>query len=221
MKRSLMQCCFGATRNNFSSFKCNEAAKVAFGSKMNGFHKKITFCLAMLAVPLAGNVQAQQASVWDLASKISGLPKGIIYGIAMQESRYRYADGVSRPYPWTLNINGNPPTPLRFSTKEDASRKLVSLIEAGVTNIDVGAMQVNYRYHGHSVARPEHLLDPKTNLMVAAVILSEHMKRNKGDQAKAIADYHSRSPVIGVKYAQNVYSLVDLNRAQLKRIGGS
>lgn len=167
------------------------------------------------------HASAKSMSMWDAAAHVSGIPPNVIYAIAMHESRLKYGDGVKRPYPWTININGNPPVPLRFSSREEASSKLQSLIRSGITNVDVGAMQVNYKYHGHSVARPEHLLDPKTNLMVAAVILSEHMRRNNGDQARAVADYHNRSPVIGGTYAARVYGMVDANKEIIKNARGS
>lgn len=165
--------------------------------------KKLILVALMLGITPLG--YAKSESIWKVASSFSGVPSRVIYAIALQESQVMYTDGVARPYPWTININGETPRALRFETRQAAEAEVRKLVKSGVTNIDIGPMQINYRYHGHSVAQPEHLLDPRINLFVAAVILRELMQNNKGDLEKTVADYHSRTPTKGLPYAQSVF----------------
>lgn len=146
-------------------------------------------------------------SVWGAAASYAGINVATLYGIAVQESGMRWRDGTFRPWPWTLNVNkgknGIKPGPRRYANKQAAEQALVKFIKQGITNVDVGLMQVNLYWHGSKVSNQLSLLDPKTNISVAARYLKD---LNKGsDVRKTIADYHAPSNAArGNKYANHV-----------------
>ena len=78
------------------------------------------------------------------AEKKYGLPENILLSISRVESGYQKVDGITRAWPWTLNAGGDS---AYFQTKKAALDSLKDRIKKGVTNIDVGCMQLNYRWH--------------------------------------------------------------------------
>ena len=107
---------------------------------------------------------------YQLAAHEANIPSAVLYAIALQESGAMLR-GRRIPWPWTLNVAGQPH---RFQTRSAACAHLRSaLLEVSATRIDVGLGQINVGYHAQRVARPCDLLDPYRNLSIAAVILSE------------------------------------------------
>jgi hypothetical protein len=151
-------------------------------------------CL-LAALALGAPATAGASSIggfWEEAARLAGLPSSVLYGIALQEAGARWGDGTFRPWPWTLNT---PRGPVRYASREEAVAGLRNFVRDGVRNIDVGLMQVNLRWHGARVRRPEDLLDPRTNIAVAAQILREE---------KHIGHYHSKRPERARAYAARV-----------------
>lgn len=153
--------------------------------------------LAVLSLPVASQ------DLWQLGARVSGLPVSAIYGIALAESG-RTVNGVRKPHPWTINVNSSPPRARYFDTQPEAEKYLEELLRSGWTNVDVGIMQVNVKYHGHSIKDPKTLLDPKVNILVSAVFLSELLKET-GNIGDAISKYHSRTPSKGDQYKKRVF----------------
>ena len=46
-------------------------------------------------------------------------------------------------------------------------------------NIDVGCMQINYKFHGHNFKNLNHILNPEENVKYAAEFLKKLFKRHK------------------------------------------
>jgi soluble lytic murein transglycosylase-like protein len=119
----------------------------------------------------------------------------------------RWTDGTFRPWPWTLNVNedknGVKAGARRYANKQTAEQALTLLIRKGIRNIDVGLMQVNLYWHGSKVSNDLELLDPKTNITVAAGYLKDLKKNNS--ISKTIANYHAPSdPQRGNDYVKRV-----------------
>jgi len=128
------------------------------------------------------------SSIWARAAVHAGVPVKVIHGIALTESGRIWSDGSKRPWPWTLN---SPRGPMFFPNKEQAAQTLTRLLQEGLTNIDIGYMQVNCGYHCSRVSSPTDLLDPNTNLLVAAQILKEVKSQLGGDVASSVGAYHA------------------------------
>ncbi len=183
------------------------------GNGMRFLHLLIP--LALLGAPFGG-AHANTPLCSDLAAEAGarlGAPDGLLPAIALVESGTGGA-----PWPWTLNEGGKG---MYFKTKSEALTYLKAAIARGVTNIDVGCMQLNYRWHSAGFSSPEDMLDPKRNTTYAALFLQELQKR-LGTWQEATAHYHSTDADRGVRYVEKVVAAAaqapvsaDLGKADL------
>ena len=134
------------------------------------------------------------------AEKKYGLPENILLSISRVESGYQKVDGVIRAWPWTLNAGGDS---AYFQTKEDALRSLEERIKKGVTNIDIGCMQLNFRWHKDFFNDLSDMINPIKNVDYAARFLNKLHKRHRSWE-KAVKYYHSSKSKFNVKYYRKV-----------------
>jgi soluble lytic murein transglycosylase-like protein len=66
-------------------------------------------------------------------------------------------------------------------------------------SVDIGLMQINWKFHGRHFESPEALFEPKTNVLYAAKYLRTLLKRH-GSTEKAVAFYHSNTLQYQAKY---------------------
>ncbi len=127
---------------------------------------------------------------WLESARLHRLPPEALYAVALQESGMRTPGGQIQPWPWTLNCNAPcPHGAMRFTNKQAASEALEKLLKAGWRNIDIGAMQVNYRAHAKRFASYD-LLDPRINVIVGGVILREAVQQAGGNLRAGYGLYH-------------------------------
>ena len=116
------------------------------------------------------------------------IPPELFYAVALTESGKPIGTAATlRPWPWTLNIAG---MPHYFERRQAAERALVRGLASGQDLIDVGLMQVNWRYHRQHLRDPSSALDPYHNLRIAARILYE-CHRDRADWWLAVGCYHA------------------------------
>jgi hypothetical protein len=121
----------------------------------------------------------------------SGVPASLLYAMALAESGRQFgANGGLRPWPWSLNVGGKG---YLFETREAAWAALEAFLAQGKRSIDIGLMQVNWKYHGKRLKNAYLALDPYYNLRVAAGIFRD-CYRVRGDWWSAVACYHAPSP---------------------------
>ena len=117
-----------------------------------------------------------------------GVPSKIFYAMALTESgRHIERQGIARPWPWTLNVHGEGGY---YPTRHAAAAALREALSRGKDSVDIGLMQVNWRYHGKALQSPEAALDPYRNLNVAATILVR-CYRERRDWWEAVGCYHA------------------------------
>lgn len=117
-----------------------------------------------------------------------GIPPAIFYAIALAESgRVLDASAALHPWPWTLNIRGKAHF---FERRRAAERALAAVLAEGEDAVDVGLMQVNWRYHRARLKEPRAALDPYRNLRAAAAIL-QGCHRTRQDWWSAVGCYHA------------------------------
>lgn len=147
-----------------------------------------------------------------------GIPKHLLSAIATTESgRYHEGLKLSIPWPWTINAAGRS---YYLDSKQEAIAMVQKLQRQGVASIDVGCMQVNLYHHPDAFSSLDKAFDPKTNIAYAASFLN-NLYQDRKSWKRAAADYHSKEPERGGKYAGRVYNswlqLVDkLKLAQVK-----
>jgi hypothetical protein len=125
------------------------------------------------------------------------LPPRLLDAIAVTESgRPDPATGHRRPWPWTINAQGEGRV---FATKQDAIAAVKALQAQGIQSIDTGCLQVNLLYHPGAFATLDEAFDPVSNARYAARFLNTLYARDR-DWASAVGAYHSQTPALGEAY---------------------
>lgn len=137
-----------------------------------------------------------------------GVPPIILFSVALAESKRLYERKPFRtvlPWPWTLNVAQ---TPLRFEDRDSCRDVLYDRLRNGTHLVDIGLMQVCWRWHRHRFQSAESALDPMVNLNAGAQILRECYE-SVGEWHTAVGLYHApNDPVRARDYAAGVYRFV-------------
>jgi len=133
------------------------------------------------------------------AARASGVPVALLLALAPTESGLPRAHDrrPSYPWPWTLNTNGR--GSFYFRSRAAAEKHLDALVAAGIDNIDIGCMQVNWHWHGAAFASPTAALNPALNTTYAAALLRDY-RRQTGSWAGAVGLYHSHTLALAEAY---------------------
>ncbi len=89
------------------------------------------------------------------------------------------------------------------SSKKEASEMVQLYLDQGNTNIDLGVMQVNLRWHGKYFKNIEEMLTPEYNIKYAAKLLTS-LYQQHGTWQKAVRYYHSAKPEYHRKYSKKI-----------------
>jgi hypothetical protein len=106
------------------------------------------------------------------------------------------------PWPWTIN---SPAGSFHLPSRAEAVAKVEDLRARGVTNIDVGCLQVNLHHHPEAFASLDQAFEPAANVAYAAAYLTA-LEAEGASVFGAVGRYHSRTPVLGVMYARKVFA---------------
>lgn len=130
-----------------------------------------------------------------------GIPAQVLYAVALTESGLRMPGSRDhRPWPWTLNVAGRS---YRYGSRNEAYADLIRHLEK-TDLVDVGLMQVSWRYHGQKLLDQNLSLDPWFNLRIGASILRE-LFDDCGDWMTAAGRYHApANPERAAGYAARV-----------------
>jgi hypothetical protein len=164
--------------------------------KIRSIIKQMIITLSIIiSFVLANTVQAatkpELLEIISNAEKEHNIPKGLLLAVAKTESNLEA---------YALNINGRPHF---FKDKNIASQTIRRALDEGITNIDIGAAQINYKWHGHKFSSIEDMLSPEVNIKYAAKLLST-LKQEHGDWHRAIRLYHSSKPKHHRQYSRKV-----------------
>lgn len=140
------------------------------------------------------------------AAEKSGVPISVLQAISLTETG-RKRNGVLRPWPWTVNMEGEG---VWFETADEARAYVYKHYKEGARSFDVGCFQINYKWHGHEFASIEEMFQPNPNALYAAEFLLK-LYHEKGDWAAAAGAYHSRTQ----KYAEKYEKQFSANRAAM------
>ena len=131
-----------------------------------------------------------------------GVPATLLYAVALTESgQVRRSQPLQRPWPWTLNIGGRGEF---FGSRQAAWHALQRALADGKTSVDIGLMQVNWRYHRQDLGSPWQSLDPYHNLRVGAAIL-KRCRTPKSVWWDSVGCYHApNDPARAQHYRERV-----------------
>ncbi|CAN1563036.1 LT_IagB_like domain containing protein [Paracoccaceae bacterium] len=136
------------------------------------------------------------------AADLLGVPYEVLIAVSVVETGRN-----NRPWPWTVNIEGES---YWTDTASDAEAMVRNALDAGLTNIDLGCFQLNYRWHAAAFASIADMLDPASNTVYAAGYLLAQYDET-GDWPAAAAAYHSATP----EYAERYLAKFEATRSAL------
>jgi len=140
----------------------------------------------------------------EAAERANAVPSRLMAAIGRVESGRRdRSTGLSHPWPWTVNAEGDG---FVYETKAQAVAAVRAMQARGVRSIDVGCMQVNLMHHPEAFASLEDAFDPVRNAAYAARFLTQ-LRTQTGSWPKAVAMYHSATPDIGADYQRRVMAV--------------
>ena len=152
--------------------------------------------LVFLILILTTNITFAKAeiipSMYHKIAIENNIPTVILYAVALAESatkikKSKIKPGHYKPWPWTLNVSG---VPRRYQTRKAAYKGLMYFLQQGVKSVDIGIMQINWRYHHKELGTPWQALEPIHNTRTGARILRDEYKIT-GEWKQAIGRYHS------------------------------
>ncbi|MFZ6765060.1 transglycosylase SLT domain-containing protein [Pseudoroseomonas sp. WGS1072] len=157
-------------------------------------------------------------TIWEEAANRAGVADPLLlYAISLVEAGRSAGSGRIAPWPWTVRTPNGPV----FAESREAAELLLRTLPRD-SNSDIGLMQVNLRHNGHLAASVEDLLDPASNLRIAASILRRAMDSIPLDPVLGVGRYHSwtewRAREYGTLVWATYYGLAGLRH--LARRGG-
>ncbi len=142
-------------------------------------------------------------SATHMAERKFNIPQNLLRAISLTESgRWLEEDKANIAWPWTVASGGAGEF---FPTKEQAIAHVRDLQAKGVTNIDVGCMQINLRYHPEAFKNLNEAFDPYRNAQYAGNFLARLFENTKSWSAAA-GSYHSNEPTRNMYYREKVLS---------------
>ena len=148
--------------------------------------------------------QAQSESINKCAESINKIenkykiPNKLLRAISLTESG-RTIDKQFVAWPWSVNVSGK-----SFYFNDKASTLLFLKKKVKYQkNIDIGCMQINFKYHNEQFKDLNTMLDPVNNIDWAAKYLKKLYNRHKSWNI-AVSRYHSSNPERMKKYLEKV-----------------
>jgi hypothetical protein len=143
------------------------------------------------------------SNYFDHLEQKHNIPQHLLRSISVIETgRWHHQVKFYFPWPWAVNQGGKA---YYFATKNEAIVGVKKMLEKGLTNIDIGCMQINIHHHPAALLNLNQAFEPKDNIEYAASFLKSHYKQSN-NWKKAVASYHSQAEV-GQEYAKKVYKI--------------
>jgi soluble lytic murein transglycosylase-like protein len=165
--------------------------------------KKHWVIVVTLAVGSMSGIRADEVPpAYQMIARENGLPAPLFYAVALTESGQRsLSQHRLRPWPWTLNVNGRGQF---FASRKAAWRALQRALASDERSVDIGLMQINWRYHHQALGSAWQALDPYHNLRVGAAIL-RRCYTAEPDWWESLGCYHApNDSVRAKKYRERV-----------------
>lgn len=150
----------------------------------------------MIAIMAVGSINGLGADnvppVYRMIAQEQGVPAHVFYAMALTESgQSSLSQHQLRPWPWTLNVDGQGQY---FPSRKAAWLALRHALDSEEHSVDIGLMQINWRYHQQALGSAWQALDPYHNLRVGAAIL-RRCYASEADWWESVGCYHSPSDI--------------------------
>jgi hypothetical protein len=136
------------------------------------------------------------------AERLLDLPRHLLTAISRTESgRWSKEHRAHLAWPWTVMAEGKG---RYLPSKQAAVAEVRALKAKGVSNIDVGCMQINLHFHPDAFDTLEQAFDPAFNVAYAVSFLTD-LRASQNSWTKAIGRYHSATPHFANRYRAKVF----------------
>ena len=169
------------------------------------------------AIPEVGFNRTICEDLADKYSKKYNIPDGLVASISRVESGRVDETGGKKAWPWTLNLAGDSKF---FDTKAQTLEFLRKALNKGKTNIDIGCMQINYKWHKDEFSDIEYMVDPNHNVQYAIKFLRQLFDRHQNWE-DAVKHYHSSTKTLHTKYYRKVARVFNQIREEGKVLSNS
>ena len=133
--------------------------------------------------------------------RTKAIPQGLLGALSLAETgRWNATTQASFAWPWTVTAEGQG---RYFPTKAEAIAAVGALQGRGVSNIDVGCMQINLIHHADAFASLEDAFDPAKNVGYGSDFLKRQYQA-LGTWNDAVGRYHSATPSLAAAYRKKV-----------------
>ena len=151
------------------------------------------------------SMSADFDGAYDSVAAYCGIPVKILYAVSTVE-RGRRMDGDVKPWPWTLNIDGEA---FYFDSREEQFKKLMEALSEKRRTVGIGLMQMDWRWKAALLHSPWLATDPTFNLKTGCQIIRAHYDKTN-DWWIAVGKYHRESSkpkhvAAAQRYAARVY----------------
>jgi len=175
--------------------------------KTKAVTKAVAVCLAVGAA-IAPTQAAAATCAKALHTTAEGAPQ-LIRAMKLIMSQEHGSKDANKWDPFVVAYYKNEKNPQRIvyraKSSADAVQKIKTLAKAGVTNIDIGCAQVNYKWHKQNFASIAQMVDPVQNVSYATLLV-ESCKSKNNDWYYCIKKYHSHTEKLGKRYAASIAS---------------
>ena len=174
------------------------------------------------SIDLSGAFAEDIENPWELCrfesarmEQVTGIPAQLLAAIARVESGRmdEQAQEISA-WPWAVMAEGKG---RYLPSKAAAVAEVQRLQGRGISNIDVGCMQINLMHHGEAFQSIEEAFDPLSNVAYAAAFLSD-LRDETRSWTKAVGHYHSRDRERGRRYRRKVREAWREERRRAKQL---
>lgn len=165
--------------------------------------------LTALGVPLP-LAAATLPPAYIEAAEAYAVPPAILFAVALAESELLLTSNRAMPWPWTLNVEGRGE---RYRNRLETWEAINRHLAEGRRSIDIGLMQVNWRWHEALLQDTWTALDPQFNLRAGASIL-QALYVEDGDWVTAIGRYHAPADTPAARQRAEAYRARVLERLE-------
>jgi len=145
-----------------------------------------------------GNICRTAITVAEINNKIPG---ELLQAISLIESgKWNEKEKNLIAWPWTVTVEGKGHYLNNFNEAYATIRKYQ---KKGVTNIDVGCLQINLAAHGKNFIDVKEILDPVNNVAYGASFLT-HLRGREHSWTRAVKFYHSAKRMYHMPYSKKV-----------------
>jgi hypothetical protein len=146
------------------------------------------------------------AAAISVAERARNIPVHLLQAISLTESgRWSADNDAFVAWPWTVMAEGKG---RYLPSKEAAIAEVQALKAKGITNIDVGCMQVNLYYHGSNFDTLSEAFDPVHNVAYATAFLMD-LRHKRNSWSRAVKEYHSTNRQRQQAYQDRVMTMWD------------